>query len=318
MHSVLKAAVASNGIAGAYLIEGSEGFACAEINELLSVLFCEKGTGCGQCPGCKKIYAGFHPDILRIEPAGKTIRVEDIKESGLMEWIFRKPFEGGYKAVVIQNADTMVPAAQNKLLKVLEEPPDKTVFLLSAPPGKNILPTVLSRCIMIRMRVGNKKTAEEDLRQRLSLSTMNARVLAATAGYDPYAAGELYGRSYFETRDIALRVVKRLLCAKNMASSVVLDLLLKRADNLDDMFLALQCFVRDILFYKNTADAGRVINTDQILDIKDFAQRLTSRKLALILSAMQKTDKKRKMCAGILKKLLLQNMLFEILEVVLA
>lgn len=318
MHSVLKAALASNGIAGAYLIEGSEGFAGAEIDAFLGALFCEQHTGCGQCPGCKKIHAGFHPDILRVEPVGKSIRVEDIKESGLMEWISRKPFEGGFKAVVIQKADTMVPAAQNKILKVLEEPPDKTVFLLSAPLRKNILPTILSRCIIIRMRVGNKKAAEEDLRQRLSLSTMNARVLAATAGYDPYAASELYGRNYFETRDLALRAAKRLLNAKNMASSVVLDLLLKRADDLDDMFLALQCFVRDILFYKNTADAAHVINADQILDIKDFAQRVTSRKLALVLCAMQKTDRERKMCTGILKKLLLQNMLFEILEVVLA
>lgn len=318
MHSVLSGALGSGGIAGAYLIEGSEGWAAAQTEEFLRALFCEKGSGCGECPGCRKIKAGFHPDIFRVESSGKTIKVEAVRDSGLMEWIYRKPFEGGYKAVVLSGADRMVEAAQNKLLKAIEEPPDKTVFLLSAQAGKNILPTVLSRCIIIRMRGEAKEAAAEDLKQRLNLTTMSAQVLAATAGYDPYAASELYARKYFETRESAIRAAKRLLSAKNRASSAALDLLLKHADELDDVFLALQSFVRDILVYKSTADERLIVNADQILDIRDLSRRLTSRKLALVLRAMQETDKKRNLCAGILKKLLLHDMLFEILEVVLA
>jgi DNA polymerase-3 subunit delta' len=318
MHSVFESALTSGEIAGAYLIEGSEGWARAEAEDFLRVLFCEKGSACGACPSCRKIRAGFHPDILRIEPGGKSIRVEDIKESGLMEWISRKSFEGGYKAVVVPGADRMGEAVQNKLLKVVEEPPDKTVFLLCANAGKNILPTVLSRCIIIRMRGKDNETAVEDLRQRLSLSTMSARVLVKTAGYDLYAATELFARKYFETRESAFRAAKRLLTAKNRANSVILDLLMKYADNLDDVFLALQSYLRDILVYKNTADEGLVINADQILDIRELSMRLTSRKLVLVLKSLQDTDRKRKLCAGILKKLMLENMLFEILEVVLA
>jgi len=318
MHSVLLGALRSGAVAGAYLIEGSAGFARVQTEEFLGDLFCENGSRCGNCPACKKISAGFHPDILRIDPGERSIKVEDIKESGLMEWISRKPFEGGYKAVVITGADRMVEAAQNKLLKAIEEPPDKTVFLLSARAGKNILPTVLSRCIIIRMRGEDKEEIAEGLRQQLSLSTLSARVLAATAGYDPYTAEELHSRDYFETREAAVRAAKRLLSAKNRASSVILDLLLGCADNLNDLFLALQSYMRDILVYKNTADDRLVINADQILDIRDFANRLSSRKLTLVLCALQEADRKRKLCAGILKKLLLQDMLFEILEVVLA
>jgi DNA polymerase-3 subunit delta' len=318
MHSVLLGALRSGEIAGAYLIEGSEGWAQSQSESFLRTLFCEQNSACGQCPACRKIKAGFHPDIFRIESAGKNIKVEAIRDSGLMEWIYRKPFEGGYKAVVISGADRMVEAAQNKLLKAIEEPPDKTVFLLSADAGKNILPTVLSRCIIIRMRTEGCQAAESEIRERLGLSTMSAKVLAAMAGYDPYMAAELHERKFFETREAALRAAKRLLSAKNRASSVILELLMKHADHLDDVFLALQSYVRDILVFKNTADERLVINADQIIDIKDYAGRLSSRKLAQILNIMQETEKKRKLCAGILKKLLLQDMLFEILEVVLA
>lgn len=318
MHSIFAGALASGEIAGAYLLEGSDGWARAETEGFLLALFCEKGNGCGECPGCRKIKAGYHPDIFRIDPDTKSIKVEHINEPSLTEWIYRKSFEGGYKAVVIPGAERMVEPVQNKLLKALEEPPDKTVFLLGAGAGKNILPTVLSRCIIIRMRGEDEEAAVEDLRQSLGLTTMSARVLAKTAGGDPYAASELHARKYFETRESALRAAKRLLTAKNRASSVILDLLMKYADNLDDVFLALHTFVRDILVYKNTADEGLLINADQILDIRELARCLTSRKLALVLMSLQEADRKRKLCVGILKKLLLQNMLFEILEVVLA
>lgn len=315
MDNVLQSALQTGNIAGAYFIEGSPGYVQAETNEFIGKLFCESGRVCGKCPGCLKIKAGFHPDLLKIKPSGQSIKVDDVEELG--EWIARKSFEGGHKAIIIQNANTMVEAVQNKLLKSMEEPPDRTVFLLGADNRKNILPTVLSRCIIIRMHSGSQEAVVRELKKQFELSTMSAAILARTANFDPYAAAELFRRNYSETREDCLRAVKRLLEAKNRAISVMLDLLMKHAENLDDVFLALECFLRDILIYKNTNNDGLIRNTDKIVDIKSYAVRLPNQKLIRVLQVLQETDEKRKICLGLLKKLLLENMLFEILEVLL-
>jgi DNA polymerase-3 subunit delta' len=315
MDSVLENALASEKIAGAYLMEGSAGFVRAEMDELIGKLFCDSHTNCGKCPGCVKIKAGFHPDLLKITPSGQSIKVDDVEELG--EWISRKPFEGGYKVVTIQSAHLMVEAVQNKLLKAMEEPPDRTVFLLGAQNRKNILPTVLSRCIIIRMHSGSREAAIRELKKQSECSTMSAAILSRTANFDPYAASELFLRNYPETREDCLRAAKRLLEAKNRAVSVMLDLLMKHSDNLDDVFLALECFIRDILIYKNTNNDGLVRNADKIVDIKAYAARLPNGKLTRVLLILQQADEKRRICLGLLKKLLLENMLFEILEVLL-
>ena len=285
------------------------------MDEFTRGLFCADHTGCAKCPACLKIKAACHPDILKITPSGKSIKVEDIENVG--EWIARKPYEGGYKTVVIPDADSMVDAVQNKLLKAIEEPPEKTVFLLGTISRKNLLPTVLSRCIIVRMQSNDGQAVIRDLQKKFDLSTMGATALARTARLDPYAAAELYKRNYAETRETGIRAVKRLLDAKNRATSVILDLLMKYAENLDDIFLAMECFIRDIIVYKNTGDDALLYNTDKIVDIKEYAGRLPDAKLVRILGALQAAQEKKKICTGILKKLLLENMLFEILEVVL-
>ena len=312
MNGVLQSALQTGNVAGAYFIEGSSGYVLAETNEFIGKLFCESGIICGKCSGCLKIKAGFHPDLFRITPSGQSIKVDDVEELG--GWIARKPFEDGFKAIVIQNANMMVEAVQNKLLKSMEEPPDRTVFLLGADNRKNILPTVMSRCIIIRMRSGSQEAVIHTLKKQFEMSTMSAAMLARTANFDPYAAAELFRRNYPETREDCLRAVKRLLEAKNRAISVMLDLLMKHAENLDDVFLALECYIRDILIYKNTNDDGLIRNTDKIVDIKSYAVRLPNNKLIRVLQVLQDTDAKRKISTGLIKKLLLENMLFEILE----
>lgn len=314
MDGILRQMLGRERVAGAYLIEGSIGFVETEAEEFIGALFCHRHTACGQCSPCFRIQSGSHPDILRISTGRKTIQVEDV--DSLPAWAALKPFEGAWKAVVIARADTMTETAQNKLLKVIEEPPANTVFLLGAVNGKNLLPTVLSRCIIIRMRKKGDDDLAPLLKERFSVSDATAAVLAKTAGFDPYAAFELYARNYTETRDLCIRAVRRLLESKSRAASVTLDILMQCADRMDDMFLALTLYIRDIVYYGKTADATLLYNSDRIVEIKEHA-RMPAQKLVRILSHLQAAQKKSRQCAGIQKKLLLESMLFEILEVVL-
>lgn len=316
MDSLLANALETGHVAGAYLIEGSQGYFTSETEAFIGSLFCHEHRFCGECPACAQIKAGFHPDILRIIPGGQSIKVENISEVG--GWISQKPFEASYKAVLIPQADLMVEVAQNKLLKSIEEPPEHTVFLLGAASRKNLLPTVLSRCIIIRMRQNAAPDLIQTLQQRFDTPTLTAAMLAKTAGYDAFAAEDLLARKYPETRETCIRAARRLLEAKNRATSMTLDMLMQHSDNLSDVFLALELYVRDIVVYQETQDASLLYNADKIVEIKNYAQSLPVRKLVGILDRLQAAHQKYKLCTGILKKLLLESMLFEILEVVLS
>lgn len=119
---------------------------------------------CGQCRDCRKVFRGVHPDVIYVEPApgGKTpmVKVDQIRE--IISGAHIMPTEAQRKVYVIRRADTMNASAQNALLKLLEEPPRSASFLLAAERAEALLPTVRSRCELIR-RNAEAEAPPEDL-----------------------------------------------------------------------------------------------------------------------------------------------------------
>ena len=138
----------------AYLITGGSGESReALIQRLTAAYLCEgdkpSGGGrrpCGTCRACRKVSTGIHPDVSRTAPAPdkKEIGVDQIRALRADAWI--RPNEGTRKVYLIAPADAMNPAAQNALLKVLEEGPVYAAFLLDAAQPGRLLDTVRSRC----------------------------------------------------------------------------------------------------------------------------------------------------------------------------
>ena len=135
-----------------YLICGPEGAGKHTLAGLLaSAAVCTgEEKPCGSCSGCRKAAAGMHPDVITVDdPEKKTVSVELIRKAKAD--IYIRPNEAERKVYVIPRAQDMGPAAQNALLKVLEEPPAYGVFLLLTDNPEKLLPTVRSRCTELRL-----------------------------------------------------------------------------------------------------------------------------------------------------------------------
>jgi len=112
---------------------------------------------CGQCRACDRIARGVHVDVIALEPDERASIKIDLVRDVLGRTSFR-PFEGKRRLVLIREADTLEPQAQNSLLKSLEEPLPGTIFILTTAVPGVLLPTVRSRCM--RLRFGRLTSAE--------------------------------------------------------------------------------------------------------------------------------------------------------------
>ena len=151
----IHAAIQQGRLAHAYIVQGTvRGNAERFVDTWLKTLYCGPDESTWEAsPACRRLEAGSHPDVLKIEPESKSrqIRVEQINE--LLRRIQQTSFEGGWKVVVVYFADRINQVAQNKILKTLEEPPDQSLLILVTDSPQLLLPTIVSRCQIVRLPV---------------------------------------------------------------------------------------------------------------------------------------------------------------------
>ena len=169
---------------------------------------------CGACAACRRIARGVHTDVMLIEPGETgTIKIDPIR-TAVAQAAFR-PFEGRRRVVIIDDADRLVDAAQNALLKILEEPPTTSVFLLVTSQPDVLLPTVRSRCPVLRF--GDLPAGEiaEILTTRHDFDATAARAAAAAADGSAARALEAGSRDHVQDRQGATDVLRTLAAAPN-------------------------------------------------------------------------------------------------------
>ena len=161
---------------------------------------------CGECPSCRRIARGIHPDVIVLEPSDTgAIRIEPVRE--VIDRANYRPFEGRRRVVIVDEADALVAQAQNAMLKTLEEPPSASVFVLVSSMADTLLPTVRSRCRPLRF--GELPAAEvaEVLVRDHQYSQSDARAAAAEAAGSVGRALESRGLDVSEAREAAQRLL---------------------------------------------------------------------------------------------------------------
>ena len=197
-------------IAHAFLLSGPHGTGkrtCA--NYLTQTILCASPQApCGQCPACKKVMAGLHPDVQVVGEEEKSISVDTIR--ALRDQLALRPFEADRHITLIPRADRMTAQAQNALLKTLEEPAGGNVFfLLTDQPGA-ILPTIVSRCRRLRFSPVSVEACAAILAEK-GVEPGRARLAAACAQGAVGRALEIAGdEDYLPLRGKALSSLKAL------------------------------------------------------------------------------------------------------------
>ncbi len=218
---------------------------------------------CGNCRPCRKILSGNHPDIIHIKPSGDYIRIAQIRT--LIETLALKPYEAKLRVVIISEAHSMNPAAGNALLKMLEEPPDRTVLILIAEQRADLLPTIVSRCQHIRFNPIPRKNLAAFLAEKNGIDDETAFITAGLANGSLTKALTINRTEWIRWRNWLIQA-SGLAQPASLASRPV-GLLLAFAerlcgnkDSLPEALELMKSWLRDLIVYKYNPE--KIIHAD--------------------------------------------------------
>lgn len=219
---MLNVALEQNRLSHGYLFDGPAGIGkCSMAIWMGAHLFCEaENKPCGICPGCIRLKTDNHPDIMILKPDEGSIKNAQVEE--FQEFLRMKPFAGSAKVGIIEDADTMTPSAQNRLLKTLEEPAPGVVLFLIATNFNRMLPTILSRCQVLRFQSLEKGGIASCLVNHYNVDRVRAEHLALLSGGS--MAGALQGMNSEAVGEAEVLVREWLDCLSQRNRSRMFEL----------------------------------------------------------------------------------------------
>lgn len=174
-----RAAMGHDAMTNAWLLTGPPGSGrSTAARAFAAALQCPQG-GCGACHSCTTVLAGTHPDVRVVSTETLSIRIAEVRD--LVQIAQRAPAVGAWRVIIMEDADRMSAGTFNVLLKSIEEPPDRTVWVLCAPSPQDLAPTIRSRCRLVTLRIPPADAVAELLVRRDRVDPDRARVAARAA-----------------------------------------------------------------------------------------------------------------------------------------
>ena len=293
-----KSSIETGNVGHAYIISGDAGSGKKALAYAFAdTLECEAGgtEPCGNCQSCLQISTGNYPDIITVtHEKPNLISVDEVREQ-LVNTVDVKPYKGKYKIYVIPDAELLNVQAQNAILKTIEEPPSYAVIFLLTENADSLLPTICSRCVMLKLRNIKDKLVKKYLMETLEIPDYKADVCTAFAQGNVGRAIMLANSEHFnEIKEEAIQLLK------NIDTMEVSDLVeaVKRITaykiEINDYLDILMIWYRDVLSYKATKNIDRVIFSEQLDYIKERAKKSSYEGIETILNALEKAKTRLK------------------------
>lgn len=294
----ISSAVENNRVSHAYILNGERGSGKKMLANLFAMtLLCETGDNepCGKCHSCKQAESGNHPDIIRVtHEKPNSISVDDIRTQ-VNNTVDIKPYQGPYKVYIIPQADMMTPQAQNAILKTIEEPPSYAVFLLLTENAETLLPTINSRCVMLKLRNIKDTLIKKYLMENLEIPDYKADMCMAFAQGNMGRAIMLANSDHFnEIREEAVQLLKHISEMElNEIVAAVKNISVYKLE-ITDYLDIIMIWYRDVLLYKATKEIDKVVFKDQLQSIKEQARKSSYEGIELILESLEKAKARLK------------------------
>lgn len=312
----LQNALAAKKISHAYIINGEKSAGKEFIAKIFAMaLQCEKGEAnpCQECHSCKQSLSDNQPDIIRVtHEKPNTISVDDIRAQ-INNDVAIKPYSSPYKVYIVNEAEKMTVQAQNAILKTLEEPPEYAVILLLTTNVNSLLPTILSRCVVLNMKPVADTLVKKYLMEEMQVPDYKAEVCVAFARGNIGKARLLASSEDFENvKAEALSLLKYIqdmeLHEIIAAIKKINDYKLEVSDYLDIMAI----WYRDVLLFKATNDVNHLVFREEIQSLRKIARRSSYEGIESVIEALQKA--KNRLNANVNFELTMELLMLEIKE----
>lgn len=312
----LQSAIKMNKVSHAYIINGER---CAG-KEFIARIFamtlqCEKGEAepCGECHSCKQALSGNQPDIIRVtHEKPNSIGVEDIR-SQINSDMAIKPYSSPRKIYIINEGEKMTVQAQNALLKTLEEPPAYGIILILTTNVNSLLPTILSRCVVLNMKPVEDSLVKKYLMEEMQIPDYKADICVAFARGNIGKARLLASSEEFENiREDAVTLMKYI---GEMEMHEIVGAIKKIGEyklEISDYLDIISIWYRDVLLFKATNDVNHLIFKEEIQYIKKVAGKSDYEGIEKILDALEKA--KSRLSANVNFDLTMELLLLTIQE----
>ena len=316
MKEHLMGAIQHGKVSHAYLINGERSSGKEFIAKVFAkALQCEEGViePCGKCHSCKQAESGNQPDIIFVtHEKPNSFGVEDIRTQ-INQDIVIKPYSSKYKIYIMNEAEKMTVQAQNALLKTLEEPPAYAVIILLTTNVEAMLPTILSRLVVLNMKPVGDQLVKDYLMKEVKVPNYKADICVAFARGNLGKAKLLATSEEFDkVKEEAISLLKNI---RQMEIQEVMKAIKKIGEyklEVNDYLDIMAIWFRDALLFKATNDANHLIFKEEIQYIKKVADQSTYEGIDSILKALEQA--KRRIEANVSFDLAMELLLLTIQE----
>lgn len=250
---------------------------------------------------------------FRVPKDRKSIGIENIR--ALIEETNKKPYEGNKKVIIVHNGDSITEAAQNALLKTIEEPPQGIFIFILCENLESILDTIKSRCQIHKLQRLSEAEMKKYVDERgfeLEASLMKT-VIAFSDGIPGRAERFVQDRGFTEIRDVSMDLLMKLGCDSLDEVMEFQTFLMKYKDAWNEVFTCLLSYIRDVFIYKETQNQNLIINMDKLMEISKISEKFSYNKLNGIVKVME--DTRNKLDRNVNTALVFDSMLFNMQEV---